>query len=71
LALKEPISLSLFGSVIAAAFQSVFHAKIHQNDVFFIFKKSFLRSAHQNDSKHKKKFWFFWKRGLTCVSKRS
>jgi hypothetical protein len=41
LALKEPISLSLFGSVIAAAFQIVFHAKIHQNDVFLFLKNYF------------------------------
>jgi hypothetical protein len=25
--------------------------KIHQNDIFFIFKKLFLISAHQNDQK--------------------
>jgi len=29
---------------------------MHQNDVFFILKKLFLRSAHQNDLKHKNKF---------------
>jgi hypothetical protein len=32
-----------------------FRVEMHQNDVFFIFKKVFLRSAHQNDPKHKKK----------------
>jgi hypothetical protein len=36
-------------------FQSVFHVEIHQNDIFFIFLKLFLRSAYQNDPKHKKK----------------
>jgi hypothetical protein len=43
--------------VIAIAFQSVFHAEMHQNNIFFIFKKLFLRSGNQNDSKHiEKKF---------------
>jgi len=40
---------SLFGSIVAVVFQSIFGAKIHQNDVIL-----FLRSMHQNDSKHKK-----------------
>jgi hypothetical protein len=44
--------------VVVVAFQSVFRAEIHQNDIFFIFKKLFLRSAHQNDSKHTKKLIF-------------
>jgi hypothetical protein len=48
----------MFGSVVAVAFQSVFHAEMHQNDIFFIFLKSFLRSAHQNDPKHIKKINF-------------
>jgi hypothetical protein len=43
-----------FRSVVAVAFQSVFRAEMHQNDVFSFFKKLFLRSAHQNDPKHKK-----------------
>jgi hypothetical protein len=56
----------LFGSVVVIVFQSVFHAEIHQNDIFFIFKKLFLRSAHQNDPKYKKilnlkKYIFFLK----------
>jgi hypothetical protein len=42
----------VFGS--AVVFQSVFHAEIHQNDIFFIFKKLFLRLAHQNNPKYKK-----------------
>jgi hypothetical protein len=33
------------------AVQSVFRLEMHQNDVFLIFKKLFLRSAHQNDLK--------------------
>jgi hypothetical protein len=31
----------VFGSAVAVAFQSVFRAEMHQNDVFFIFKKLF------------------------------
>jgi hypothetical protein len=42
---------NVFGSVIAGAFQIIFRAKIYAND-FFIFKKLFLISAHQNDLKH-------------------
>jgi hypothetical protein len=33
---------------------------MHQNDIFFIFKKLFLRSAYQNDPKHTKKLKFLW-----------
>jgi hypothetical protein len=44
-------SKSVFGSVIAGAFQITFCVKMHINDFFFIFKKLFLRSAHQNDLK--------------------
>jgi hypothetical protein len=39
----------MFGSVVAGAFQITFRAKMHDNDVFSFFKKSFLISAHQND----------------------
>jgi len=48
----------LFGSVVVIAFQNIFRSEIHQNDIFFIFKKLVLRSAHQNDSKHIKKINF-------------
>jgi hypothetical protein len=34
---------------------------MHQNDIFIIFLKLFLRSAHQNDLKHTKKINFFKK----------
>jgi hypothetical protein len=37
--------------VVAVAFQITFCAEIYVNDVFFIFKKLFLISAHQNDPK--------------------
>jgi len=30
----------MFGSVVAVAFQSAFHAAMHQNDVFFLFFKN-------------------------------
>jgi hypothetical protein len=36
-------------------FQNAFRVEMHRNDIFFIFLKPFLRSAHQNDPKHKKK----------------
>jgi hypothetical protein len=42
----------VLGSVVVVAFQITFRAATHANDFFFIFKKSFLTSAHQNDSKH-------------------
>jgi hypothetical protein len=40
----------VLGSMVAVAFQIIFCTKMHAND-FFIFKKSFLTSAHQNDPK--------------------
>ena len=43
--------------VITVAVQSVFRLEIHQNEIFFIFKKLFLISAHQNDLKTKKKLF--------------
>jgi hypothetical protein len=50
---------------------------MHQNNIFFIFKKLFLRSVHQNDSKYTKKInflqkqiKFFWERGLYHILKR-
>ena len=43
---------SMFGSVIAIAFQITFRVEMHVNDVFFIFFKLFFTSAHQNDPKH-------------------
>jgi hypothetical protein len=50
----------LFESVVVVAFQSVFCVEIHQNDVFFLFffKKSFSRSAQQNNPKDIKKLFF-------------
>jgi hypothetical protein len=41
----------VFESIVAVAFQSVFHSEMHQNNKFFIFKKLFLTSAHQNNLK--------------------
>jgi hypothetical protein len=43
-------------SVVAIAFQIVFHLKMYQNNIFFIFLKLFLTSAHQNDLKTLKKY---------------
>jgi hypothetical protein len=45
----------VFGSVVAVVFQNIFHSKIYQNNIFFIFKKLFLTSAHQNNLKISKK----------------
>jgi hypothetical protein len=45
----------VFGSVVAVVFLSIFHSEMYQNNVFFIFLKSFLISAHQNDLKTHKK----------------
>jgi hypothetical protein len=41
--------------VVAVAFQSVFHSKMHQNNVFF---NLFLKSMHQNNLKHIKNLIF-------------
>jgi hypothetical protein len=41
--------------VVAVTFENAFYAEVNQNDIFFIFKKLFLRSAHQNNPKHLKK----------------
>jgi hypothetical protein len=38
------------GNVVAVTFQNVLYLEMHQNN-FFIFKKLFLISAHQNDLK--------------------
>ena len=48
--------ISVFGSVVAVAFQSVFHSKMYQNNIFFIFLKSFLTSAHQMNLKIPEKY---------------
>jgi hypothetical protein len=40
----------VIGSVVAVAFQITFCAEMHAND-FFLKKKLFLTSAHQNDLK--------------------
>jgi hypothetical protein len=48
----------LFGSVVAVVFQNVFHAEMHQNNIFFYFFKLFLRLAYQNDPKYIKKLIF-------------
>jgi hypothetical protein len=50
--LYNQVFASVFGSVVAIVFQSVFHLKMHQNNFFF--KKLFLTLAHQNDIKTSK-----------------
>jgi hypothetical protein len=42
--------------VVVVAFQITFRVEMYQNDIFYIFKKSFLRSASQNDPKY---YFFF------------
>ena len=44
--------------MVAVAFQSVFYLEMHQNNIFFILKKLFLISAHQNDLKTQKIYQF-------------
>jgi hypothetical protein len=39
--LKSQGLLSVFGSMVAVAFQIAFRAKIHANDVFLFFKNHF------------------------------
>jgi hypothetical protein len=48
------LASSLYESVVAIVFQNIFYVEMHQNDVFLFFFKLFLKSAHQNDPKHKK-----------------
>ena len=46
---ENTYSKSVFGSMVAVAFQIAFRAEIHVNDVFL---KLFLTSTHQNDLKN-------------------
>ena len=46
----------LFRSMVVITFQSVFYLEIYQDNIFFIFKKLFLISTHQNDLKTLKKY---------------
>jgi len=39
--LNEVNHSSLFGSVVAIVFQSAFHLKMHQNDIFLFLKNYF------------------------------
>jgi hypothetical protein len=41
----------MFGSVVVVVFQIIFYAEMQANDIFFIFKKLFLTSVHENDPK--------------------
>jgi len=44
--------------VIVVAYQITFYLEMHQNNIFFIFKKLFLISTHQNDLKTPKIYQF-------------
>jgi hypothetical protein len=48
---RKCFPLTMFGSVVVVVFSSVFYSEKYANNVFFIFKKLFLRSTHQNDLK--------------------
>jgi hypothetical protein len=48
----------MFGSVVAVAFQSVFHAEMHQNDIFFHFFKIIFKISASKRSKTYKKINF-------------
>jgi hypothetical protein len=69
---------SVFGSVVAGAFQITFRAKMHANDVFSFFKNYFWHQHIKtiqnvqtilNFSK-KKKFQIFWECSCSRVPKR-
>ena len=51
-ALTEKCNRTVCHIVVAVAFQITFRVKMHVNDDFLFFKKSFLILAHQNDPKH-------------------
>jgi len=42
MACKNSAVSGVFRSMVVVAFQSVFHSEMHQNNIFFIFKKLFL-----------------------------
>jgi len=44
----------LFENVVTVAFQSVFHAEMHQNDVFYFLKIIFEISASKRSKTHQK-----------------
>jgi hypothetical protein len=50
------LTSKVFRNIVAVAFQNTFHLKIHQNNIFFILKKLFLISTHQNDPKTRKQY---------------
>ena len=41
----------VFENVVVVVFLSVFSSKMHQDNIFFIFKKLFLTSAHLKNPK--------------------
>ena len=49
----------MFRSVVVVAFQSAFHAEMHQNDVFLFFKKIIFDISTSKQSKTYKKNYFF------------
>ena len=72
------IDLSMFGSLVAGAFQITFRVKMHANDVFLFFKNHFWHQHIKtiqtiqiilNFSKKKKKIQIFWERSRSRVPK--
>ena len=69
---------SVFDSVVAGAFQIIFRAKMHANDVFSFFKNHFWHQHIKTIENiqiilnfNKKKFQIFWKRSRSCVPKKA
>jgi len=53
-----PLLLNVYLEVWLGLYFKVFFVLKYIKMIFFIFKKSFLKSAHQNDLKHIKKINF-------------
>ena len=53
-------TISLFGSVVVVAFQSIFHAEMHQNDIFFYFLKNIFEIIASKLSKTYKNILIFF-----------
>jgi hypothetical protein len=57
----------MFGIIVAVVAQSIFHLEMHQDDIFFIFKKLFLISAYQNNPKTIKNIKFKQKKNSNIL----
>jgi len=59
--------MSLFESVVAVVFQSVFHSEMHQNEVFFYFLKIIFEISISKRSKTYKKIDFLAKKKINFL----